>query len=181
MTELAPNPTKVATKWALIYLITAIVITYIMQFGKLENNVAVKWLSYLPLIAFLFLAQKEYKDLLGGYIKFGEGFSVGFRFGMFSGILFAIFMYIYLTFLSPDVMDKILEMQSQNASASGATADQIEKSGEFMKKFGVYFIPFGIAIWYAIIGVVLGLIGAAIFKKERSPFDTDTTTAEPTV
>jgi hypothetical protein len=181
MEQLAPNPTKVATKWALIYLVAAIIITYIIQFFQLDSNTLVKYLSYAPFVAFLFLAQKEYKDQLGGYIKFGEAFSTGFRFGVFAGILFAIFMYIYLSFLSPESMTRIIELQGQGMAASNAPSEQIETSAKFMTKFGTYVIPFGVAIWFAILGIVLGLIGAAIFKKERSPFDTEPEATDPAV
>jgi Protein of unknown function (DUF4199) len=181
MEQTAPNPTKVATKWALIYLITAIVITYIIQFSKLDPNSPVKYLAYIPFIVFLLLAQKEYKDQLGGYLKFGEGLSTGFRFGLFAGLLFGVFIYIYLAILSPEVLAQTADSQRDAMAAKGLSAEQIDKGIEMTKKYGAYFASFGLAIWYAILGVIIGLIGAAIFKKERSPFDTGTEVTEPTV
>ena len=182
MEQLAPNATKIATKWALIYVLTAIVITYVVQFLNLDPNSPVKYLSYIPFIAFLLLAQKEYKDKLGGYIKFGEGFSTGFRYGVFAGILFGIFIYIYLAFLSPEMLAKSIDSQRDAMAAKGLSSEQVDKGIEMAKKYGAVFGAFGIAIWYAILGVIVGLIGAAIFKKEHLPSDNDTTTyADPTV
>ena len=37
-TTLEQNPTKVATKWAVIYVITGIVITYVFQFLNVDQN-----------------------------------------------------------------------------------------------------------------------------------------------
>jgi len=179
MEQLQPNPTKIATKWALIYLVTAIIITYVIQFLNLDPNSPVKYLSYLSFIAFLLLAQKEYKDQLGGYIKFGQAFSAGFRFGLFAGLLFGLFLYIYLAFLSPDMLAKSIDSQRDAMAAKGLSEEQVEKGIEMAKKYGAIFGAFGVAIWYAILGVILGLIGAAIFKKERSPFDTEETVIEP--
>jgi Protein of unknown function (DUF4199) len=181
MEQLAPNSTKVATKWALIYLLTAIVITYIIQFSNLDPNSPVKYLSYIPFIAFLLLAQKEYKDKLGGYIKFGEAFSTGLRFGVFSGILLGIFLYVYLAILSPDVLAKSVDAQRDAMAAKGLSSDQVDKGIEIAKKYGAIFGAFGAAIFYAILGVILGLIGAAILKKERSPFDAEPETTAPAV
>ncbi|MGN6639918.1 MAG: DUF4199 domain-containing protein [Mucilaginibacter sp.] len=179
--ELKPNPTKVATKWALIYLVTGIVLTYIMQFSNMDPTSPVRYVSYLPFIIFLLLAQKEFKDQLGGYMKFGEGFSVGLRFGVFAGILFGIFLYIYLGILSPEVLAKSVDSQRDAMAAKGLSSDQIDKGIQMSKKYGAIFAAFGVAIWYAILGVILGLIGAAIFKKERSALDTPEEVAGPTV
>lgn len=182
MEQSAPSTTKVATKWALISLLTGIVLTYVYQLLNLGINSPIKYLSAVIFIAFLLLAQKEYKDQQGGYIKFGEAFSTGFKCGLFAGLLLAIFTYIYLSFLSHEAMEQMLEAQKQAMIAKNVPAEQMEKGTEFMRKFGAVFVSFGAAVWYAILGVIFGLIGAAIFKKERSPFDNDdTTTTEPTV
>jgi hypothetical protein len=181
MTELAPNPTKIATKWALIYLVTAIVLTYAIQFASSDPNSPLKYLGYLPFIIFLILAQKEYKDQLGGFITFGEGFSAGFRYAIFAGVLIAVFTFIYLTFLNPDIMVKAAENARAQMEAKGMSADDIDKAINMTKKIGPAIGSFVIAILDTIIGIIIALIGASVFKKERSPFDTDTTTTEPTV
>ncbi|MDB5025424.1 MAG: hypothetical protein JWP78_3179 [Mucilaginibacter sp.] len=181
MEQSPANANKVATKWALIYVLTAIVITYIIQFSNLDPNSSVKYLSYIPFIAFLLLAQKEYKDQLGGYIKFGEAFSAGFRFALYSGILLAVFIYVYLTFLSPEVLAKAMESQRDKMTGQGLSSEQIDKGIEIGKKYGAIFGAIGAAVAYAILGVIIGLIGAAIFKKERSAFDPEPTITDATV
>ena len=55
MEQLKPNPTKVATKWALINLLVSIVLTYIIQFVSTDPNSPLKYLGYLPFIIFLIL------------------------------------------------------------------------------------------------------------------------------
>lgn len=181
MEQLPVNANKAATKWALIYVLTAIIITYIIQFSNLDPNSSVKYLSYIPFIAFLLLTQKEYKDQLGGYIKFGDAFSAGFRFALFSGILLAVFIYIYLTFLSPEVLTKTMELQRDKMAEQGLSNEQIDKGIDIGKKYGAIFGAVGAAIAYAIMGVIISLIGAAIFKKERSAFDPEPTITDTTV
>ena|ERR1700743_3121950 len=166
------NATKVATKWALIYTITAIVITYICQFLNVDLDSPAKYITYIPFIAFLLLAQKEYKDQLGGYISFGNGFSAGFRYAVFAGLLIAVFSYLYLTVLSPEVWTKVLETtRTKLEDNKNMSAAQVDKAMEITQKWGPLMGAFFAAIAYAIFGAILSLVGAAIFKKERSPYD----------
>ncbi|HJP63330.1 MAG TPA: DUF4199 domain-containing protein, partial [Mucilaginibacter sp.] len=165
------NSTKVATKWALINVLTGIVLMYVFQFANVGIISPVRYVSYLPFIAFLFLAQKEFKDQLGGYMKFGEGFGVGLRYGIFSGLLLGVFIWLYYSMLSPDMYTKMLEAQREAMEAKGMSADQVDQGMKFMNKMGLVFVAFGAAVGSAVVAIILGLIGAAIFKKERSAFD----------
>ncbi|MBW4891454.1 DUF4199 domain-containing protein [Mucilaginibacter sp. HMF5004] len=168
---LPPNPTKIATKWALISLAIGIVITYAVQFSGLDMNSPVKYLGYIPFIGGLLLTQKEFKDELGGYLTFGQGFSAGFRFALFNGLLLAIFTYLYLAILSPDVFAKAMETSRAAMVAKGMSDEQVEKAMAMAIKFGPIGGAFFLAIWYAILGAILALIGASIFKKEKTLYD----------
>jgi hypothetical protein len=173
------NPTKVATKWALISTVTGIIITYAFEFLAIDPNSSAKYLSYVPFIAFLFLAQKEFKEELGGYISFGDAFSTGFRYSLFTGLLMALFTFVYLQWLSPDMMDKVTEQALNEMEKKNTPDEQVETTAKMMKEYGPIFGAFGIAIGYAIFGAIISLIGAAIFKKERSPYDIANDAVDP--
>lgn len=179
-TAVVQNSTKIATKWAVIYALTAIVITYAFQFLTIDPNSPLKFITYVPFIAFLFLAQKEYRDQLNGYISFGDAFSAGFRFSVFAGLLIAVFTYLYLTVLSPEVFDKVLETTRTALEDKNMSSGQIDKTLDITKKWGPLIGAFGSAIAYAIFGSICALIGAAIFKKERSPYDVAQNAIDPT-
>jgi hypothetical protein len=170
------NPTKVATKWALIYLITSIVITYAFQFLDIEQASPARYLAYIPFIAFLLLAQKEYKDQLGGYITFNQGFSTGFRYAVFGGLLMAVFIFVYLTFLSPEVLEKSLAESRAQMEAKGTSSADIEKGLDIGRKYGAIIGCFIAAIGITIFGTIVALVGAAIFKRERTAFDMENDT-----
>jgi hypothetical protein len=172
----APSSAKVAIKWALIYILVAIVITYAIEIAKLGINSPIKYLGYVPLVACLVLAQKEYRGLHGGYMTFGDGFVTGLLYSVFAGLLFGVFMYLYLAFLSPEALTQILDAQKQAMIDKGAPSDQIDKTTEIMSKFGAILISIGLVFWYVVLGTIISLITAAIFKKERSAYD-----PEPTV
>jgi hypothetical protein len=168
-----PNPSKVAIKWALINLITGIVLTYAFQYLVPDPNSPIKYLGLIPFIAFLLLAQKEYKEQLGGYLTFGEGFSIGFRFAIFTGLMVGVFTLLYLLVLSPDAMEKIIQQTKDQLEAKGTPSDQVDKAVSITRSLGPYLGAAGALIFDIIIGAIVALIGAAIFKKERSAFDPD--------
>lgn len=174
-----PNSTKVATKWALISAVTGIVITYAFEFLNVDQDSSVKYLAYIPFIAFLFLAQKEFREELGGYITFGEAYSTGFRYALFTGLISAVFTYIYLQWLSPEMMDKVIEATRTSLEEKDTPSDQAEKALEMTRQWGPLFGAFGIAIGYAIFGAIVSLVGAAIFKKVRSPYDIANDAVDP--
>lgn len=166
-----PNSTKVATKWALIYFGASVALTYLFQFLNIDQNSGVKYIGYIPFVAFLLLCQKEYRDELGGFINFGDAFSAGFRFSVFSGLLLAVFIFLYLSILSPQVLDQSMSQQQTKMAEQGLSQEQIDKALEIGKKYGPIIGSFVTAIGSAVMGAILALIGAAIFKKERSLSD----------
>lgn len=173
-----------AIKWALIGLVTSIVITYAFQFLNADPNSPIKYLNLIPFVIFLFLAQKEYKDLLGGYMTFGEGFLSGFLYAVFAGVLSAIFTYLYYAILSPEMVDKILAASQSKLAEGGMSQDQIDKAMDISRKYFAVFGTLGALFGSAIMGAIVALIGAAIFKKERSAFDvpdTEGQAPDPTV
>jgi hypothetical protein len=178
---LTNNPTKVATKWALISAATGVVITYAFELMSIDPNSPLKYIGYIPFVVFLFIAQKEFKDQLGGYISFGTAFSTGFRYALFTGLLTALFVYLYVTILSPEVFEKALEGSRAGMEAKGMSDGDIEKAMGIAHKWGPLMGAFFSAIAYAILGAILALIGAAIFKKERSAYDLVDDAIDPTV
>lgn len=175
-----PNPTKVATKWALISTITNIVVTYAFEFMNVNQQSSIKYLTFLPFVVFLFLAQKEFRDTTGGgYMTFGTGFSTGFRYSVFTGLLVGVFIAIYLWILSPEVLEQSLEASRAQMEERDMSSADIERSMEMAHKIGPWMGGFFSALMYTIIGALIALIGAAIFKKERSPLDIANDAVDP--
>ena len=168
---LPPNPTKVATKWALINALVCIILTYVYYFLNIEQGSAIQYLSFIPFIAFLLLTQKEYKDQLNGFITFGQGFSAGFRYALFTGLVIGVFTIVYLWILNPEALEKSMEVARADMEAKDMSSADIDKALGITKSLGPWIGGFSVAVFYALVGVIIALIGAAIFKKERSPFD----------
>ncbi|MDB5091241.1 MAG: hypothetical protein JWR09_5235 [Mucilaginibacter sp.] len=172
MESTAPTPSKVAIKWALIYVIVSIVLTYAYQFLNIALDSPVKYIGYVVFIALLLLGQKEFRDQLGGFVTFGQAFVEGLLFSVFAGIMIGIFTYIYFTILSPGVWVQALAAQQQKLEAGGnLSSEQIEAAMGVTRKYGALIATVGIIIFTPIMGAIIALIGAAIFKKERSILD----------
>jgi hypothetical protein len=171
MTTVKASPSAPAIKWALIGTVTSIIITYALQFLNVDPNGATKYLGMLPFIAFLLLAQKEYKDQLGGYMSFGEGFLAGFLYSLFLGLLSAVFIYVYYKFLSPEMLQKILDSTRAELEKKDMSPEQIDKAMEVTSKvFGPVILTIVSFIISLLLGTVVALIGAAVFKKDRPAF-----------
>jgi hypothetical protein len=166
------SPSAPAIKWALISLVTSIIITYVIQFANLDPNSPVKYIGLIPFFGFLLLTQKEYRDQLGGFMTFGEGFLSGFLYAVFTGILSAIFLYLYYAILSPEMVEKLLSSTQSQLEAKGMSQEQIDTGMNITRKYFAVIAAVSGVFFSAIMGVIGALIGAAIFKKERSPFDT---------
>ncbi|WP_426587698.1 DUF4199 domain-containing protein [Mucilaginibacter sp. R-33] len=167
------SPSQPALKWALINLVTSIVITYAFQFLDIDPNSSLKYLNFLPFIAFLLLTQKEYKDQLGGYITYGEGFLSGFLYAIFTGVFVAVFTYVYYAILSPEMVNKALTASRAQMEAKGnLSQDQIDNALSMVSKYFAVIATVSVVFIYAIFGAIVSLISAAVFKNERSPFDT---------
>jgi len=166
-----PNSTNVAFKWALISFVVGIVFMYLWQFMNVPQTSPIKWIGYVAFIAFLLLAQKEFRDQLGGFISFGDAFLAGFLFSVFAGILSAIFIYVYYSYLSPQVYQQVLDAQRAAMEAKNMPSDQVDQGMKIMNNYGIIITTGMVVVLTPIIGAVIALIGAAIFKKERSILD----------
>lgn len=176
----AVSSTKVSVKWSLFYVIVAIILTYVYQLLNIDQTSAVKYIGYIPYIAFMLIAQKEYKEQLGGFMTFGEGFMTGFKYTAITAILISLFTYIYFTILSPQVFQQIVDASRAKLEAKGGLSeDQINTALSFTT---AGFISIIALIGSLIMGTIIALIGAAIFKKERPAFlTTETNYVDPAV
>ena len=164
------NPTQVAVKWALIYLLLEIILTYIWKIFNIDLGIGF-WgicLHLFPVIAFTFLTQRQYRDQLNGDMTFDEGFSAGFRFTVISTLLIAAFIYLYLSLFSPDIFEKSLTHIRTRLVLKGRSPQHIEKQIRDIRRFGPGGFAFLYIIMQGITGILISLVGAAIFKRKKT-------------
>jgi hypothetical protein len=166
---------------SLIYgLLTAVVsivfsiLTYILD---VPFKSPVMYFSLVILLAGIFYGTFQYRNVyLGGYISFGKAFLSGFIIVLTAAILSSLYSYIFLTFIDPSYLEKIIQQTLEQTEAKmaekGVTADQMEPALAMTRKFmsPVMMLVMGI-LSSAFFGAILSLISAAIIKKEDKSFD----------
>ncbi len=174
------SPTNHAIKWGLILGIILIVYSLLLYFLDLTTNRALGWVSFLISIIIVVLGIKSFRDdINNGVISFSKAFGVGILICLFAGIVSSIFTYIQLSLISPELVDKMIELTEEKLLERGISEDMIETQMAISKKF---MTPSMMAImsliWFVVFGAIVSLIVAAILKKEGDPFASSEQTLE---
>lgn len=134
------------------------------KYGNLFNNV----LNFGLMFYFIFVGLKAHrKNDLGGYLSVGRGIGFGSLAGLAAGVISAVWTYIFMNWIAPDMSDTIRQVAMQQMADSGLDEDAIENQMKIVEKFmspGV--IAVFVAVFSAIFGFIIGLISGAILKKE---------------
>ena len=158
-----------ALKYAIITALAMFIFSIIMYITGMYLNNGMNWITYIIMLAGLVFAVKDRRDKdLGGFISFGEGFKTGFVFCLLTGAMGAVFGLIMMNFIAPDMVDEILNKAEADMINKGVPDSQIEVAMEWTRKF---MTPVWMVVWTlvmsALVGAILSLIVAAIFKKDN--------------
>jgi hypothetical protein len=165
--------TKNAMNFGAICGLTLIVVFFVLQTLGLARSGVEQLLSYLTTILFIFLGTKKFRDELNdGMISYGKAVWSGVLISFFSAVLLGFFMYIFLQYIDPAMIDKILEQSEQQMLESGNSDEQIEVAMEYVKKFSTPSVISLMSILLnTFLGLIFSLVIAAILKKEPGGFD----------
>jgi hypothetical protein len=159
-----------ALTWGVIIGLVSIVYSVILYMFDLSFNRALRYAGLIILIAGLALALKSYRDnVLDGILPFGKAFGLGVLIVVVSGLLGAVFTYLLYTVIDPGLQEKLLEFTADKMLESGRVPEaQLDQALEFTKKFiSPVFLTISGFIGSCLIGTIVALIMAAIFKKEE--------------
>lgn len=165
---------------ALIYgLLTAAVsiafsiITYALD---VPFKSPVMYLSFIILIAGVVYGTLQYRNnTLNGYISFGNAFLSGFFIILVAIVISTIYSYVFMTFIDPSFLEKIIEQSMEQAEAKmlekGLSEDQMEPALAMTRKMmsPVWMTIMGL-ISNLIFGSIIALIAAIFTKKEDKTF-----------
>lgn len=137
----------------------------------------ITWLNYLTyiiLIAGIVLATINFRDKInGGFISYGKAFLTGLYISLITGIVFALYSWVFYTYIHPDGIRELIELTEQAMVDRGMSDDmidaQIEMSAKFMKMPLLNVVAFvGMLFW----GIIISLITSAFLKKNDDSFNT---------
>lgn len=160
---------KNALNWGVIMGIVLVIYSLIMWFIGLSLEKWTNWLSYLFVVVILILATINYRDkVLGGFMSYGQALGFGILVILIGVVISSIYNYIFMTFIDPEIINKMLAMQEEEFLKSGLTDDQIDRTMEMTKKFmtplviSIMVIP--VSVFF---GFIITLITSIFLKKEK--------------
>lgn len=126
--------------------------------------------GYLILIVGLFFGMRAVRNASrDGSMSYGRGVGTGTLIALFSGIISAVFVYIYGTAINPEYHDLILEIQTQNLEESGLPQAQYDQAVSILNIVtGPFFAALIVFFMAPLLGVIFSLI-VAIFVKRKPP------------
>lgn len=119
-------------------------------------------------IGLVYAVIKHHRDEdLGGYITMGRAFIVGLVTCILMGIIGGISNYVYLTYIDPGAVEKILAASAEMMEGFGLNEEQMEEAMKGARE-GMGFTSqlLNSTIMSAIFGAIISGITGAIMKKE---------------
>lgn len=164
---------RVALKWGVILGIASIIFSLILFLTDNVGNNKLGLVSLVISVAGLVLAMRDYRTLNGGYMRYGEGLSVGTLTSAVSGLLSSLFSVFYTTVIDTGAMTRMVERTREQLEDSGASDDQIDQQMTIVEMFQSPGLSFAFGIIGAVIfGLLLSLVIAAIMRRNRAnPFE----------
>lgn len=158
-----------AVKYGLILFVVLVI--HDLAWLALTDNYQSGWkgaVSTVITIAGAFMILSHYKKTyMSNQLTFGEGFKMSWVALIVSSLLTGIYSYILLAFVSPELVDMMIQQQYDEMLESGMQADQAKEAMKFVQMFmkpaviGVMAGVFG-----SIFSVIWALIAAAINKTK---------------
>jgi len=172
MEEKQPSAFQASINPGLVMGLTLIVFSLIMYVIGVKYDSKINWLSYLIIIGFLYWSMTTFRDKsLGGFASYGQVFKAGFFTVLISAILTSIFMYIYVVYINPGLLEEVLMNQEEEilARTPDISDEDLEMAMSMVEKFSS---PFMMVIWgflaNVIFGTVFSLIIAIFVRREKT-------------
>jgi hypothetical protein len=174
--ENKPSAFVVSIGYSVIISLAVIVLSLILFLLNLDKGSGLEYISYLILIGGLWLAQLNYRNkYLGGYITYGQAFTLGLWVSLFLSIIMGIYTFVFFKYINPGGMEEAMSIAEQKMMDKGMTDLEIEQGMTMARKFsGVGMWTFMAVAGNFILGLIFSLITAIFVKKENGGFDQPT-------
>ena len=159
---------------ALILLIINIIYTCVIYFGKLQENTAMKVVSWIILIGGIAFFVVKYGKDKDDNITFGSLFGYGFKITAMLALFYIGFMLVWFT-IFPEFKEQLFQIAENEArkSQKGGSAEDMQKGIDIFRRLFWVFMIGGILFAFAISGAIGALIGAGIAKKNPRVYHED--------
>lgn len=171
MEQVSASKNSTVLTYGLYFGIASIVFSLITFYAGLMGNQGFSLIGYVLYPVFIFLGIKYYKEKEnGGFLKYGKGLGIGVLISAVGGVVSALFIYVFFTFIDPAKHTEMIAIVQEKQLQGGISEAQLEQMGGMMSKMMSpimmsVFVIVGALFW----GLVFSLIIAAILKKDPEP------------
>ncbi len=144
--------------------LTLILLSVIGYVLNMQESSVLGIFNYVVMAALVFIGSKNLRDkYAGGYMKYGRALSSSFLIGFFGGILLAFYIYIFMKYIDPSILEQM------KISIEQTYGDIPESQREMlMRMITPGIITFGTIFSFSFWSFLLALIIAFFIRKEDS-------------
>lgn len=168
-----------ALKWGVILGIAGVIMSLVFHLLGFSDPMATgmtKWIptlvGYLVNIPILVLGIKAYKASNDNYMTVGNGITQGLLIALVSGIILAIYTYVFFSFIAPEMLDTVAEAAMEQQGEMSEEQEELTE-GLMGALMSPGFMAGSILFGRVFLGLIVGLIAGLIMKNVR-PYSADT-------
>lgn len=163
---------KIAMNYGLLLGLASIAFSVILYVtgNHLEQTLWSSVISFLIMLAFIVYGLKAFKKDNGGFMSLGEALKTGVAIALISGILGAIYFYVFVTMIEPDFTAQILEVQRETMIEANPDMpkEQMEMSMGIAEKMTQPWIMVAFAVIGSLFfGFIISLVAGLIMKQPK--------------
>ena len=164
---------RISLKWGLIFGLLGVVSSTVMYtMGWFSQTAITIVVSIVLFFTIAFLAMREFRDLNGGFMTFGQGVGLGMLLSVTAGVIAGVYDFVYKQFVDTTLVDKQISLLEEKYESMGMSPEMIEQSmGSAKVMMDGPFALLSVVLTYAFMGLICSLIMAAIMKKNQPVFE----------
>ncbi|NNF02714.1 MAG: DUF4199 domain-containing protein [Bacteroidia bacterium] len=162
------SASSIGIRFGMIGALISIIFSVVVYLMSWQMQSWQQWLPYILLFIIVFLAVKSFRETKEeNLISFGECFKVGMIVTGVMVLVSMIWVYVYMQFIDPELVEMIMEKQITQMEDRGMSDEQIEQALSMSENFmspPMMAIFAGVA--QGIAGAIISLIVAAFMQKK---------------
>lgn len=168
----AVTPASVGIRYGLIIGVIVAILSFVQLAFIEDPETPFRWLSALVGVAGIVLAHKSFKQLNRGFMSYGQGLGIGTILSAVAGAISGLFSYLYINFIDPEYMNRVMEITRSRMEEKGLDDAQIDQAMAMAQKFssGPITIVIGLLVT-VLMGFLASLLISAFTKNARPEFE----------
>jgi drug/metabolite transporter (DMT)-like permease len=167
-----PSILRPAMTYGLIIALVIILLALLTWILDMEGAGWLQWVNWAAYFVALYFCLKNWRDQHNkGYIRYGQALSAGILFMFFASVIYAFYNVIYLTWIDPTAVERMLDIMEEEYYKRGFTEEQVSAMMNFATKLrgpGMQF--FSVIIGTTFIGVLISLLVSIFIRREGDPY-----------